>query len=283
LTPHREECVGRRSELWQLDATTLAGMLAGGAVSAREVVCAFLDRISRIDGQLNAIPTLVAERALAEADAADRWRASGNRIGPLHGLPIAVKDLVDTAGIRTTYGSPIYRNHVPAEDALLVKRLRRAGAIILGKTNTPEFGAGSQTFNPVFGPTRNPYDTSRTPGGSSGGAAAAVAACMLPFADGSDMGGSLLQRRWAASYPGPHPRGVHDRWLGSAVRLGADGPYSCRPRAAPCGHLRAGFALSLVTGTPGSSTAATRTSPPHGVELESGWSSGGPGSDRGAT
>jgi amidase len=166
-------------------------MLAGGAVSAHEVVRAFLDRISRIDRRLNAIPTLVAERALTEADAADRWRASGNRIGPLHGLPIAVKDLVDTAGIRTTYGSPIYRNHVPAEDALLVKRLRRAGAIILGKTNTPEFGAGSQTFNPVFGPTRNPYDTTRTPGGSSGGAAAAVAACMLPFADGSDMGGSL--------------------------------------------------------------------------------------------
>ena len=191
VTPHREERFEQGRELWQLDATTLANLLARGVVSAREVVRAFLDRISRVDGQLNAIPTLVAERALTEADAADRWRAGGNHIGPLHGLPVAVKDLVDTAGIRTTYGSPIYRDHLPAEDALLVKRLRKAGAIIIGKTNTSEFGAGSQTFNPVFGPTRNPYDTSRTPGGSSGGAAAAVAACLLPFADGSDMGGSL--------------------------------------------------------------------------------------------
>ena len=191
VTPCQEEPTGHGGELWRLDATTLAGMLAGGAVSAREVVRAFLDRVSQVDEQLNAIPTLVAERALAEADAADRRRAAGKRLGLLHGLPIAVKDLVDTAGIRTTYGSPIYRDHVPAEDSLLVKRLKKAGAIIIGKTNTPEFGAGSQTFNPVFGPTRNPYDTSRTPGGSSGGAAAAVAACMLPFADGSDMGGSL--------------------------------------------------------------------------------------------
>ena len=166
-------------------------MLRSGAASAREVVSSFLHRIDDVDGLINAIPTLVPERALDEADQADRWRAGGNPLGLLHGLPIAVKDLVDTAGIRTTYGSPIYRNHVPAEDALLVRRLRRAGAIIIGKTNTPEFGAGSQTFNPLFGPTRNPYDTSRTPGGSSGGAAAAVVACMLPFADGSDMGGSI--------------------------------------------------------------------------------------------
>jgi len=178
-------------ELWQLGATTLAGMLRDGVVSARDVLLSFLDRIAQVDARLNAIPTLVPERALAEADEADRRRARGGRLGPLHGLPIAVKDLVDTAGIRTTYGSPIYRDHVPDRDAPLVARLRRAGAIVVGKTNTPEFGAGSQTFNPIFGPTRNPYDTSRTPGGSSGGAAAAVAAGMLPFADGSDLGGSL--------------------------------------------------------------------------------------------
>ena len=177
--------------LWELSATALAAMLRGGAVSAREVVSSFLQRIDEVDGLVNAIPTLVAERALDEADQADRWRAAGNAPGPLHGLPIAVKDLVDTAGIRTTYGSPIYRDHVPAEDAPLVRRLRRAGAIVIGKTNTPEFGAGSQTFNPVFGATRNPYDLACTAGGSSGGAAAAVAAGMLPFADGSDMGGSL--------------------------------------------------------------------------------------------
>jgi amidase len=112
-------------------------------------------------------------------------------VGLLHGLPIAVKDLEDTAGMRTTYGSPIYRDHVPQADTLMVQRLRRAGAIVIGKTNTPEFGAGSQTFNAVFGATRNPYDVSRTPGGSSGGAAAAVAAGMLPFADGSDLGASV--------------------------------------------------------------------------------------------
>jgi amidase len=178
-------------ELWRREATELAALLRHGDVSAREVVTAFLERIDAVDGRVNAIPTLAPERALEEADAADRRRARGDDVGPLHGLPIAVKDLVDTAGIRTTYGSPIYRDHVPAEDALLVQRLRRAGAIVVGKTNTPEFGAGSQTFNPVFGATRNPYDTSRTAGGSTGGGAAAVAAGMLPFADGSDMGGSL--------------------------------------------------------------------------------------------
>ncbi|HSL96727.1 MAG TPA: amidase [Thermoleophilia bacterium] len=182
---------GTHGGLWELEATALAAMLRAGAVSAREVVSSFLQRIDDVDGPINAIPTLVPERALADADDADGRRARGDDLGPLHGLPIAVKDLVDTAGIRTTYGSPIYRDHVPAEDALLVQRLRRAGAIVIGKTNTPEFGAGSQTFNPVFGATRNPYDTSRTAGGSTGGGAAAVAAGMLPFADGSDMGGSL--------------------------------------------------------------------------------------------
>jgi amidase len=106
-------------------------------------------------------------------------------------MPIAVKDLEDTAGMRTTYGSPLFADHVPDEDSLLVQRLKQAGALVIGKTNTPEFGAGSQTFNEVFGPTRNPYDVTKTPGGSSGGAAAAVAAGMLPFADGSDLGASV--------------------------------------------------------------------------------------------
>ena len=112
-------------------------------------------------------------------------------MGPLHGLPIAHKDLQITKGIRTTFGSPIYKDFIPAEDSLLVERIRQAGAILVGKTNTPEFGAGSQTFNPVFGATRNPYDTTRTCGGSSGGGAVALACGMLPLADGSDMGGSL--------------------------------------------------------------------------------------------
>ena len=128
---------------------------------------------------------------MERARLADEDMANGNEIGPLHGLPIAHKDLQPTNGIRTTFGSPIYRDFVPAEDSLLVERLRHAGAIVVGKTNTPEFGAGSQTFNPVFGATLNPYDRTKTCGGSSGGAAVAVATGMLPIADGSDMGGSL--------------------------------------------------------------------------------------------
>jgi amidase len=174
--------------LWERSGVELQGLIARREVSAVEVVAAFLERIDAVNPSVNAIVTLVPDRALADAAAADRARTPPGR---LHGLPIAVKDLVDTAGIRTTYGSPLYADHVPDADAWLVRRLRGAGAIVLGKTNTPEFGAGSQTFNPVFGATRNPYDLSRTAGGSSGGAAAAVAAGMLPFADGSDLGGSL--------------------------------------------------------------------------------------------
>jgi amidase len=124
--------------------------------------------------------TLVAEQAMERARLADDALARGAAIGPLHGIPIAHKDLQITKGIRTTFGSPIYEHFVPAEDSLLVDRIRRAGAILVGKTNTPEFGAGSQTFNPVFGATRNPYDTSKTCGGSSGGAAVALACGMLP-------------------------------------------------------------------------------------------------------
>ena len=174
--------------LWERSAVGLQRLVARREASAVEVVTAFLERIDAVNPRVNAIVTLVPERALADAAAADR---AGTPLGPLHGLPIAIKDLVDTAGIRTTYGSPLYADHVPDADAWLVRRLRNAGAIVVGKTNTPEFGAGSQTFNPVFGVTRNPYDLTRTAGGSSGGAAAAVAAGMLPFADGSDLGGSL--------------------------------------------------------------------------------------------
>jgi amidase len=176
------------AELWRQSAVDLQALLARREVSAVDVLSSFLERIEQVNPAVNAIVTLVPERALAEAAAADRARTP---LGPLHGLPIAIKDLVDTAGIRTTYGSPLYRDHVPTADAALVRRLRAAGAIVIGKTNTPEFGAGSQTFNPIFGATRNPYDLDRTVGGSSGGAAAAVAAGMLPFADGSDLGGSL--------------------------------------------------------------------------------------------
>jgi len=172
-------------------ATELVGLLRSKAVSAEEVMRAHLDRIERLNPKVNAIVTLDAERAVKGAREADRTLARGAALGPLHGLPIAHKDLLPTRGMRTTFGSPIYRDFVPDTDAILVERYRDAGAILIGKTNTPEFGAGSQTFNAVFGATRNPWDLSRTCGGSSGGAAVALACGMLPIADGSDLGGSL--------------------------------------------------------------------------------------------
>jgi amidase len=179
------------TELCFTPATELARLIRAKQVSAVEAMEAHLAQIERVNPQVNAIVTLLPERALEGARAADAALARGEPVGPLHGLPIAHKDLVPTAGIRTTWGSPIYADHVPEVDALIVQRLRAAGAITIGKTNTPEFGAGSQTFNAVFGETRNPYDLSKTCGGSSGGAGAALACGMLPIADGSDLGGSL--------------------------------------------------------------------------------------------
>ena len=178
-------------ELWRRSATELAAAIRRRELTCVEVMEAHLARIAAVNPLLNAIVTLDAELGLREAAAADAALGRDDPPGPLHGLPMAIKDLEDTAGMRTTYGSPIYRDHVPTADTLMVARLRRAGAIVIGKTNTPEFGAGSQTFNPVFGATRNPYDPARTPGGSSGGAAAAVASGMVPLADGSDLGASI--------------------------------------------------------------------------------------------
>jgi amidase len=194
-------------------AVELARLLRSRHLSARELLDAFLNRIHRVNPRLNAIVTLAEERAVAQATAADEAAARGGLLGVLHGLPIAVKDLADTAGIRTTYGSPLFADHVPDNDAPHVALLKAAGAVIVGKTNTPEFGAGSQTFNTVFGATRNPWDTRMTPGGSSGGAAAAVAAGLLPFADGSDLAASVRNPAAMCSLvglrttPGVIPRG----------------------------------------------------------------------------
>jgi len=179
------------TDICHLSAVELARLIRAKELSAREVLAAHLQQIERVNPKVNAIVTLVADRAMARAAEADEALARGAGVGPLHGLPIAHKDLQLTKGIRTTFGSPIYKDFVPTEDALLVERTRAAGAILVGKTNTPEFGAGSQTFNPVFGTTLNPYDTTKTCGGSSGGAAVALACGMLPIADGTDMGGSL--------------------------------------------------------------------------------------------
>jgi amidase len=171
-----------------LDAVALARRLSTGALSPVAVMAAFLDRIDAVNPALNAIVSL-RPRAELLAEAAALERAGPD--GPLWGLPVAVKDLVATKGLRTTFGSPLFADHVPEADDLIAARLRAAGALLIGKTNTPEWGHGSHSFNPVFGPTRNPYDTGRSAGGSSGGAAAALAARLVPLADGSDMMGSL--------------------------------------------------------------------------------------------
>jgi amidase len=178
-------------EICFLSAEDLVKRIRSKDLSAVEVMEAHLAQIDRINPIVNAIVTLLPEPAMSQAKAADEAMATGKKPGALHGLPVAHKDLVFTRGIRTTLGSPIFKDFVPQEDALIVQRLKKAGAITIGKTNTPEFGAGSQTFNEVFGETLNPYDRSKTCGGSSGGAAVALACGMVPIADGSDMGGSL--------------------------------------------------------------------------------------------
>lgn len=180
------------SEICFMPAHELCRMVHSKEVSCEELVGLHYDQIERVNPLVNAIVTLVPrERALRQAASIDRALAQGTDPGPLAGIPVVHKDLVPTKGIRTTFGSPIYRNHVPEVDGLIVERLKAAGAVTLGKTNTPEFGAGCQTFNPVFGSTRNPWDLEKTCGGSSGGAAVAVACGMVPLADGSDTGGSL--------------------------------------------------------------------------------------------
>ena len=166
-------------------------MIRGKEISPLELTRAVLERIEAVNPKINAYCTLVPESALHAAREAEEKVMNGEELGPLHGIPLSIKDLTPTAGIRTTWGSRYYRDHVPKEDALLVQRLKTAGAIILGKTNTPEFGIGINTTNPLFGTTLNPWDRSRTTGGSSGGAAAALAAGLGPLAHGSDLGGSL--------------------------------------------------------------------------------------------
>lgn len=179
------------SDICFMNATEMATLIRKKKLSAREVLDAHLKQIERVNPKVNAIVTLVADQAIETARKADEAQARGAAVGPLHGLPIAHKDLVETKGIRTTFGSPIFKDNVPTEDAILVERIHKAGAVTIGKTNTPEFGAGSQTFNTVFGATKNPYDLTKTCGGSSGGAAVSLACGMIPLADGSDSGGSL--------------------------------------------------------------------------------------------
>ncbi len=227
------------SELWQRRAVDLATMLSTGEVSAREVLDAHLARIDEVNGAVNAIVTLSLDRATDDAARADDAHAAGRSLGVLHGLPTAHKDLAATAGIRTTQGSPIFADAVPDADELMIERVRAAGCVTVGKTNTPEFGAGSHTFNAVFGATRNPWHPGRSAGGSSGGAAVALAAGMVPLADGSDLGGSL---RNPASFNGvvgmrPTP-GLVPTWPT------AD-PWDPLPTEGPMGRCAADVALLL--------------------------------------
>ena len=273
-------------DLCATPAVELARLIRSRELSATELLTAVLARIDEVNPRINAIVTLAAEQALAAAAELDARAARGSFAGPLHGLPIAVKDLAETAGIRTTFGSPIYASYVPSFDAPHVARLKQAGAVVIGKTNTPEFGAGSQTFNPVFGPTRNPYDTRLTPGGSSGGAAAAVAAGMIPFADGSDLAASVrnpaafcglvgpadharagrppdaCSTRWACSGRSPAPRRTpRCCWPGCADRIpGCRWPAPTAPgdflglRPAPLRGLRVAWTLR-----PGGPAGAARS------------------------
>ncbi|WP_085522747.1 amidase [Tuberibacillus sp. Marseille-P3662] len=173
-----------------MTARDIASAIKQKKVSAREVMEAHLDQIKQMNPYVNAIVSPVEDQAVQAAIAADEQLAAGIDVGPLHGLPMAHKDTHATAGIPTTYGSPVFRDHIPEQNDLIIERLKGAGAITVGKTNVPEFAAGAHTYNSVFGTTKNPYDLTKTAGGSSGGAAVAVACGMTPLADGSDMGGS---------------------------------------------------------------------------------------------
>ncbi|MBU3631463.1 amidase [Polynucleobacter sp. AP-Melu-500A-A1] len=236
----------QNDDLCFLSATEQAELIRTQKISAVQLIRAHLDQIERFNPVLNAIVTLTAESAMAEAVLADKKTASNEPLGVLHGLPVAHKDLFLTKGVRTTFGSLAFKDFVPEVDSLPVERLKQAGAISLGKTNTPEFGAGSQTFNAVFGSTPNPYDLSKTCGGSSGGGAVALASGMIAIADGTDLGGSLRNPAsfcnlvgirpsagrvpswpdslawYPFSVPGPMARTVQDLALAMAAMAGPD-------------------------------------------------------------
>jgi amidase len=227
--PDQVEGVPLTEEICFGSARELARRIRERELSAREVTEAYLARIEAVNPRINAIVTLTAERALKEADAADALLATGAEPPPLHGLPVAHKDTHETAGVRTTSGSPVHADNVPVRDELVIERMRAAGTLMLGKTNVPEFAAGSHTFNPVFGTTYNPYDRSRSAGGSSGGAAAALAAGLQPLADGSDMGGSLRNPASFCNVVGMRPSpGRVPSWPEDAAwtTMGVQGPMA---------------------------------------------------------
>ncbi|HZZ14143.1 MAG TPA: amidase family protein [Paraburkholderia sp.] len=228
---HRADAAdATRSELCDLSALALLDLQRKKSVSAREILDAHLARIEAVNPRVNALVTIADPAMLqSRADEIDAQWSRGIWQGPLHGLPVSQKDLTATRGVRTTFGSTLFRDHVPQHSALITRRCDAAGALMIGKSNTPEFGAGSHTFNEVFGATRNPWDLSKSAGGSSGGAAASVACGMNPLACGSDMGGSLRNpAAWNAVVglrpsPGRVPRAPDaNGW----ATLGVDGPMA---------------------------------------------------------
>jgi amidase len=218
------------SEIVMMDAVPLSHAIASRQVSCVEVMTTYLDHIDRLNPKVNAIVALQDRTGLlAQARERDAQLVRGEAVGPLHGFPQAVKDLAPVKGIPMTQGSPILKGFMPPADSVMVERLRRAGAIMIGKTNTPEFGLGSHTYNPVYGVTRNPYDLTRSAGGSSGGAAVALALRMLLVADGTDYGGSLRNPAgWNNVFGfrtsfGRVPADGRDAWLPS---MGVIGPMA---------------------------------------------------------
>ncbi|MCZ6616506.1 MAG: amidase [Gammaproteobacteria bacterium] len=215
--------------IWE-SAVSLAARLRAKQVSAVEVLNAFYTQIERMNPGLNALVNLLDPAdARRLAVKADESLARGDEVGPLHGLPMAPKDLIDARGFPTTSGFVPFADRVASRDCALVSRQRRAGAILIGKSNVPEFGLGSHTFNSLFGTTRNPYDLDKTAGGSSGGAAVALASGMLPIADGSDMGGSLRNPASFCNVVGLRPsagRVPYERDFGWFARLSTSGPMA---------------------------------------------------------
>jgi amidase len=239
LTANAAESAG--SQLCFMSAVEMAQLIRAKKLSAREALAEHLKQIDRVNPKVNAMVTLVPELAAAAAAKADEMQARGEKLGILHGLPVAHKDLFETKGIRTTYGSPLFKDFIPTEDNIIVERMARAGAIAIGKTNTPEFGAGSQTFNTVFGATRNPYDLTKTCGGSSGGAAVALACGMAPVASGSDAGGSLRNPAAFCNVVGFRPS------IGRVPNPKAGFAWSTMSTAGCLGRSVADLALALST------------------------------------
>jgi amidase len=255
--------VSRLSGIVMMDAVTLADTIRLRQVSCVEVMTAYLDHIDKINPRVNAIVALQDRSSLlAQSEERDRHIARGELMGPLHGFPLAVKDLMPVKDIRMTMGSPILKDFVPEEDGVMVERLRRAGGIFIGKTNTPEFGLGSHTYNPVYGPTRNAYDQTRSAGGSSGGAAVSLALRMLPVADGTDFGGSLRNPAgWNNVFGfrtsmGLVPSNAQDGWFPS---MSVAGPMARNvPDLAMLLSIQAGYDARAPLSTSGDGSAFQR-------------------------